>query len=509
MATRHKLTMASSKRVLPLRAPAPLGHQRPRRERTSNRSLLVGAALGLGACVLGSADARAAGEPSIYDNHQLYLIGSRAAGMGGAYTALACDEAALHYNPAGLACASHSRLELVANAYMIQSYGVPRALGEGQDISASTYHSIPSVVGGVYVTSDGDAETRQGRQAFAFSVSVPYSLALKAAPTSPDTRNFLSGSWRDDVLAADVGYGYQVLPSLAVGLSLGGMVRILSASTNFLVTRPIAAGGAEFLAASTETEALALGLRAKLGVRWTPSTSWAFGLNVTTPTLDPYGSYSVSNNYALAGFDQTGRPLLDATPIRFTGKSAASFPMRVALGAAYLGNGYTLSADASLNLPHSIRVAYDLVPIRIQGVTESSPAPVTLERVLQPNINVGAELHVTRTIAIDLGGFTDLSSVPASTATEDRIHMFGVSAALSLLGVQTNGSFGASFSYGVAETQVQTGQFSLDTILSAQRGTSTLTRWNLVGVIGSNYSFLPDDVAAKAGEHPKAPTPAR
>src|SRR6202161_3299922 len=89
--------------------------------------------------------------PTVYDNAQSIPIGSRAAGMGGAYTALACDEASLHYNPASLACAHASHLELSANAYVIQGALAHGELGTGQDISAITFHSVPSIVGAVRI----------------------------------------------------------------------------------------------------------------------------------------------------------------------------------------------------------------------------------------------------------------------------------------------------------------------------------------------------------------------
>jgi len=450
--------------------------------------------------------ASAGGTPTVYDNHNLHLMGSRAAGMGGAYTALACDEAALHYNPASLACAQHSHLELVANAYMIQSLAVPRALGEGQDLSATTYHSVPSAVGAVYVVSDGDPETRVRRQAFAFLITIPSTLALKAEPTSATTRDFLTTSVRDDVLAGDVGYAYQVLPELSFGLSLGGAIRTMSSSSTILVTRPIRSGGNEFVSLGQEIEALSIGLHAKVGARWTPSPNWALGLQLKTPSLDVYGTYKQSTSVGVAGFDaNTGAPILDATPVRFTGKSAASFPMRVAVGAAYLGNGYTLSADLSLGLPRDVRVAHSVVPIRIANAPEGTPSDLTLERVLQPNVNLGAEVFFTRSLAVGLGAFTDFSSVPKSTLEEDRVHMFGGSTALTVMGTQTRGTFGVSFSYGMAESVVQTGQFTLDSLDSSRTGLSTITRWNVVGMIGSNYSFLPDDVAAGAMKKQKEP----
>jgi hypothetical protein len=66
---------------------------------------------------------------TIYDNAQSVPVGGRAAGMGGAYTALACDEGALHYNPVSLSCAAASHLELTANAYVLQGCARPARWG--------------------------------------------------------------------------------------------------------------------------------------------------------------------------------------------------------------------------------------------------------------------------------------------------------------------------------------------------------------------------------------------
>src|SRR4051794_21812547 len=102
------------------------------------------AVLGSAATLMWSLPASALGDVTIYDNAQSVPIGGRAAGMGGAYTALACDEGALHYNPASLSCAAASHLELTANAYVLQGLRATGALGRGGNISAVKYHSIPS-----------------------------------------------------------------------------------------------------------------------------------------------------------------------------------------------------------------------------------------------------------------------------------------------------------------------------------------------------------------------------
>lgn len=449
-------------------------------------------------CSLVPASAAAGGSPTVYDNQNLYPMGSRAAGMGGAYTAQACDEVALHYNPASLACAEESHLELVANAYMIQHLSVPGALGPGQDLTATTYHSIPSAVGAVYIVADGDPDTRAGRQAFGFLVSVPASISLKSEPTSATTRNFLATQVRDDVLAGDVGYAIGVLPRLSLGISLGGGVRTATQSTSLLLTRPLAQG-VEFVSLGDDLEVLALGLRGKIGARYTPTSSLALGLSVVTPSLDVYGSFKQSTNVAVGAIDpDTGAPVLEATPVRLVGRSGASFSMKLALGVSYTYTRWTFAADVSLALPRDVAVAYDVAPIRIEGVADPTTNPVTLRRTWQPNVAVGAEARVSRGIAVAFGAFTDLSSVPASTEAEDRVHMFGGTAALSFVSAQTRGTFGVSFSCGSGDSVVQSGRFDLDALSDPSTTVARISRYNVVGFIGSSYSFLPDDVAARA-----------
>jgi hypothetical protein len=106
-----------------------------------------------------SLHAFALGDVTIYDSAQSVPVGGRAAGMGGAYTALACDEGALHYNPASLSCAAASHLELTANAYVLQGLRATGALGPGQNVSATTFHAIPSIVGAVHILSEGSERT--------------------------------------------------------------------------------------------------------------------------------------------------------------------------------------------------------------------------------------------------------------------------------------------------------------------------------------------------------------
>lgn len=59
-----------------------------------------------------------------YNNYQ-YILGERAAGIGGAYIALANDSTALWYNPSGLARISDFSMNVSANTYSYMKTKTP------------------------------------------------------------------------------------------------------------------------------------------------------------------------------------------------------------------------------------------------------------------------------------------------------------------------------------------------------------------------------------------------
>jgi hypothetical protein len=472
------------------------------------------ALIALGALLFAPATARAVGAPTVYDNHQHYLMGSRAAGMAGAYTALGCDEAALHYNPAALGCAPASRIELAANAYIIQAFDVPNAFGEEQDLEAINFHAIPSIVGGARILAEGDESG--GRWVFGLSVEVPHSLVLKADPALPERPSFIAVSVIDNITTGDIGVGWQINEYVAVGLGIGAGLRTNQSRVDLLLTsrQPALCAGTPacfpFYGQFSDTDTLAIGGRAKLGVRVTPLPELSLGFAATSPSLDFWGRSKLVTTALFAGTDAMGNALYNPFPVRLEGDSALSMPLRLALGAAYSIPRFTVSLDVSLNFPHTVDAADELEQTVVEGFTPLpqevvDEAELILDRTWQPNVNLGFEVGLTETVVLDFGAFTDLSSVSEDDVEEqsmDRVHMFGGTLGLGILGRQARAFFGVSFEMGRADTKVVPGTLDLES--AAQSGfsfteDSTITRWTLAGFLGSNYSFFKeDDVAKKA-----------
>ena len=318
----------------------------------------------MAALALGWAKSAAAfGDVTIYDNAQSVPIGARAAGMGGAYTALACDEGALHYNPASLSCAQSSHLELTANAYVLEGMRATGAYGAGENVSAMTYHSIPSIVGAVRVLKEGKErtffDTYPERLTFGFTVSIPRTVALKVDPPEASQKSYSAFSVREDLTVGEIGLGYQLNKEVSLGVSLGGVVRTSERHSEWLLLQ---SQSHNYLAWNDDRSSLAVGARAKVAALVRPYNHISLGLVLTSPTIHVYGEAKESATV-------TGN--LGATSLQSSGESQVGMPARVALGFAFVKRRYTFSGDLSVNLPQNVKMSYDMHPSQLNGLTLS------------------------------------------------------------------------------------------------------------------------------------------
>src|SRR5258708_2226128 len=106
-------------------------------------------------------------------NFRPYLIGARAAGMGGAYTALADDGTGSYYNPGGVAFAAQPSLSLSASVYGIVSGSNADVLGPGHDFTYRDLNTFP--ISTAIVRKFGARDTPDGTRnsSVSFTVFVP------------------------------------------------------------------------------------------------------------------------------------------------------------------------------------------------------------------------------------------------------------------------------------------------------------------------------------------------
>lgn len=467
----------------------------------SRRAVAVAAA---SAALLVAGRARALGEVTIYDNAQSVPIGARAAGMGGAYTALACDEGALHYNPASLSCAGSSHLELSANAYVLQGLRATGAYGPGGNVAATTYHSIPSIVGAVRILREGRDrtyfDTYPERLTFGFTVSVPRTVALEVEPPKPSDRNRAAFSIREDLTVGTIGLGYQFNREVSVGVALGGVLRTSQRHASWLLVRdegtacPLGACN-DYLGYTDDQSSFAVGALAKVGLLVRPYKNLSFGLSLAAPSVHVYGFAKDSVTATRA--DGSGYA---AVPMRATGSSEVALPARIAFGFAFVKRRYTFSGDLSVNFAQPVRMAYGMTPQPVDGLAAPTMSfDRTLHPGVQPNLNLGASVPFGKTKEVNIGFFTDLSSVSdvdVARAGAARVDMFGSSLTVGLLGKQARLWIGAAGEIGHTTAKVPGRGFtfadaaSLPPGVLPSGGEATLVRYTVTGILGSNYTFF-------------------
>src|SRR5437879_9797076 len=139
-------------------------------------------------------------------NYRPYVVGGRAAGMGGAFTALADDGSAPYYNPGGLAFVRKSQLSLSGSVYGLVSGRQADALGDGHDFTFRDLNIFPVSTSAVWKLADGGSPDSDGT---AWSVR---SACAGTRPTSciwgsPPTRRRSDGDRGDRSLASRPGNG--------------------------------------------------------------------------------------------------------------------------------------------------------------------------------------------------------------------------------------------------------------------------------------------------------------
>jgi len=120
-------------------------------------------------------------------NFRPYVIGSRAAGMGGAFTALADDGSGPFYNPGGVAFVQRSQLSLSGSVYGLVRGTIEDALTDGHDFDYQNLNVFPTAASAVWRL--GAPEERSGN-----------ALAYRSEHTSTNLGlNVSGGSGRDVV----------------------------------------------------------------------------------------------------------------------------------------------------------------------------------------------------------------------------------------------------------------------------------------------------------------------
>jgi long-chain fatty acid transport protein len=416
------------------------------------------------------------------DNHyQNYLVGERAVGLGGAFTAIADDSSGAFYNPAGLAESPHSSLSLSAAVYGFATHrDAVDALGV--EDSGNTFISYPTTAAWIQRVRRG-AEDGRGRIQLALSLITPYStvsrrrLAYAVSPQPTATAGQTVGAdvlevnlADDDTLWIGLSGAAKLHRRISVGLTVFGTLR--SGVYQFHGLQLL-----RFYQADQETDRAALGNRADLhflhggllgvaGAMIAITDRLRLGAAFRTPQLRLSGS-GEANLLSIGVAEQR-------LQVQSTDLAARFFdyqPFKATLGAAYVvPRRIGVSLDFALHGPWATYTVLELEQPAEGGARDL----FWMRKKIVWQLNAGAEYYLRGIVPLRLGAFTNLSSLDPVNACDpadpncaetanpfaDAVDRFGLAGSIGYEVDRATLNLGWSYCFGFRTEQRQGVQVS-------------------------------------------------
>ena len=370
------------------------------------------------------------------------LVGDRATGLGGAYTAVSDDPAGCFFNPAGIAFAPHSSLSASVNAFATSTKTYQNALldvnGNNRDWEQESSTLVPNFFGIV---------RKFGSGMVGLSYAVPDSIQRRQKQTFHDIRSVIPdnniGLYTININDSDktylIGpsYAYGFSDSFSVGATLYLYYRDMEVIRNQMLQFE---QGEHCLINYYETKT-SWGYKPILGTIWEPIDKLALGLSVSKIYV------TSSDNEQQITFRDTTRdePYVDDYNYDFsdtdtiyfrssTDSEKDKFPFTASLGLAYF---------ASPKLLFSANITY---------YEEVSDKEATC------NFALGTEYYLTDTLAVRAGFFTDNANTPNLSSGDsnqpEHIDIYGTVLSATLFGRTSSISLGMSYGLGKGDAQI-------------------------------------------------------
>jgi long-subunit fatty acid transport protein len=359
------------------------------------------------------------------------LIGNRAAGLGGAYTAIADDPSGLYYNPAGIVYAVGSNISGSMNAYHTANTTYKNALGSNTDWERKSSALLPSFFG--VFQPFGNAK-------------VGFSYAVTDAIQEDQDQTFTNiTQTAQQIDAYTINFNnqmatYNIGPSLAFrysdALSFGATLYLHNRSQerifhNLIAFNPV--DGGDYLESSQYLALDETGVLPKIGVMWSPYDKLSLGATlsktyITSSKLDIQTTEKVQGSSTV----QLNKTSID---------DKIDFPLQLALGAAYFFNQELL---ASGDLTY-----YSATSDNILGTRQSIM-----------NFALGMEYYLDSHIALRGGVFSNYANTPKLRSTNvtstqaEHIDFYGVSFSISRFTRNSALSLGLVHSQGSGQAQL-------------------------------------------------------
>ncbi len=354
-----------------------------------------------------------------------FPTGSRAAGMGGAFTALATDSSALFYNPAGLVLSAGTELSLSTSVYSVVSDSIEGSRSQQPPV----FSAYPSTFAVIKTPCWQPRDDPSPRHRYGFTVLVTDHTQLSRQDVDGQGRLALLSS-TDETTYYGAGYSYRP----AKWLSLGASGFLVQRSYDALESRLAPAGARDFSLYRRELAGSHFALRFFGGALFMPHESVSAGLSVRSQSLGVRGSLTSVE------FEKSGGALL-AERTAERGLFVDRTPWAVVGGLVVRPRGWlTLSADV---VYHAALGTYRVLQ------TEDFAEEAT--KVAVVNLALGAELSPVDWLPVRLGFYTDRSSrggPPAETLGQAAVDLNVVTGSVGYERHHATIVLGGAFAWG-------------------------------------------------------------
>lgn len=211
------------------------------------------------------------------------IVGERAIGLGGAFTAISDDPSGILYNPAGIAFSSENYLSVSTNAYTTNNETFTNIEGAGQNYSTRSQSLLPSMVGVTQTLGPG----KLGIGLFSTnSEAIDQADRLELPSDIPEknriiTRHVLS---QNNTYLVGPAYAIELFSNLSIGVSVLGKFSVFKSIDNLNQLTP-AKDGADYNyeLRSEDKRSTEFGLLPILGIQFMPIAKWSLGLAISRP----------------------------------------------------------------------------------------------------------------------------------------------------------------------------------------------------------------------------------
>ncbi|MFC1669004.1 OmpP1/FadL family transporter [Spirochaetota bacterium] len=332
-----------------------------------------------------------------YNNYQ-HLIGDRAAGMGGSYTALANTGTALWYNPAGLADIGYKSISISANSYAFMQtktegfLEVPAVSGYNKiDSKESDLSAVATAV-----TFGSKISKNQG---FAFGVFVPFQDNIRGEMKSQwddmGNTHYLKNSY---VLTSKYytvlgGYGMELFRDFSIGLSIG-LGYYESRFKREDIHNVEGFGQLKVRTNNVSDDTYMLTLQADLGLRYKISKNNIVGVNLKSPAWNLYDKSNVE--IIASDSNSTDAPTWQTFSVDRNVFQQVK-PLQLSIGYAF-------------TLPNIFSVEIDFAPA----------FKTKFQKQYAYNVKLGAEYYINKEFILRAGFYTDFSQKDKIKTTTDK-----------------------------------------------------------------------------------------